>query len=67
MDGSRYPPPQMQAQKTVQQVSCHVCGFEVPLSEAMVSEAVDYVAYFCGLDCYTAWKARARAAHIPVA
>ena len=43
------------------QILCQVCQHEVPLSEAAVSEAVDYMAYFCGLDCYTAWRARANA------
>ena len=40
-------------------VSCTACAHDVPLSEAMVSEAADYVAYFCGLDCYAAWMTRA--------
>lgn len=37
-------------------VACEVCLKEVPKSEAAVSEATDYVAYFCGLDCYQKWK-----------
>jgi len=37
-------------------VSCNVCMKEVPLSEAKSAEAVDYVAHFCGLDCYNTWK-----------
>ena len=40
----------------VEKVSCDVCRREVPLSEAKTSEAVDYVAYFCGLECYAKWK-----------
>ena len=40
---------------------CAQCGKEVPLSEAKVAEAVDYVAYFCGLQCYAKWAARAEA------
>lgn len=40
----------------VEIVSCDVCRREVPLSEAKTSEAVDYVAYFCGLECYAKWK-----------
>ena len=40
-------------------VLCRVCRCEVPLSEAVVPEAVDYMAYFCGLDCYASWRARA--------
>lgn len=37
-------------------VSCSICRKEIPLSEAISAEAVDYVAYFCGLDCYNEWK-----------
>lgn len=37
-------------------VPCDVCRKEVPLSEAVIPEAVDYVAHFCGLDCYAKWK-----------
>lgn len=40
----------------LQQVACEICLKEVPQSEAMVCEATDYVAYFCGLDCYAQWK-----------
>jgi len=34
---------------------CGVCELEVPISEALIPEAVDYVVYFCGLDCYDRW------------
>lgn len=37
-------------------VSCEICLKEVPISEAKVSEAQDYVMYFCGLDCYDKWQ-----------
>ena len=40
----------------VEQVACEICLKEVPLSEATVPEATDYVAYFCGLECYDKWK-----------
>ena len=40
---------------------CSACGREVPLSEAVVPEASNYVAYFCGLDCYAQWHRRAEA------
>lgn len=40
----------------VEKISCDVCRKEIPLSEATISEAVDYVAHFCGLECYTQWK-----------
>ena len=39
-----------------QLVSCNLCLESVPLSESEVSEAEDYVAYFCGLECYEEWK-----------
>mgnify|MGYP003578089264 FL=1 len=38
------------------QVSCHTCRHEIPLSEAVVPEARDYVVHFCGLDCYERWR-----------
>jgi len=38
-----------------QLVSCEQCLKSIPLSESEVSEAEDYVAYFCGLECYQAW------------
>lgn len=37
-------------------VACDVCLREVPRSEAVVPEAADYVAYFCGLQCFQKWK-----------
>lgn len=37
-------------------VPCNVCQHEVPTSEALLAEAVDYVVYFCGLDCYERWR-----------
>lgn len=40
-------------------VTCITCQREVPLSEAVVPEAVDYMLYFCGLDCYDRWRAQA--------
>ncbi len=40
----------------VEKVSCDICRKEVPLSEAKVPEAADYVAHFCGLECYEQWQ-----------
>lgn len=37
-------------------VSCEICMKSIPQSEADCVEAEDYVAYFCGLDCYEEWK-----------
>ncbi|MFN3565060.1 MAG: DUF3330 domain-containing protein [Burkholderiaceae bacterium] len=39
-------------------VACEICLKEVPQSEAINAEAVDYVAYFCGIDCYRRWVER---------
>jgi hypothetical protein len=39
-------------------VRCDVCLKEIPVSEAKNVEATDYVAHFCGLDCYQKWKAQ---------
>lgn len=39
-------------------VPCDVCHKEIPLSEANHFEAEDYVAHFCGLECYSVWKQR---------
>lgn len=44
---------------------CAQCGKEVPLSEAKVAEAVDYVAYFCDLRCYAKWAAQAETLELP--
>ncbi len=41
-----------------EQVSCEVCLKEVPLAEAVDFEVGDYVAHFCGLECYAQWKGR---------
>ncbi|HUW26055.1 MAG TPA: DUF3330 domain-containing protein [Gallionella sp.] len=46
----------------VKKVPCQACRKEVPLSEAMIPEAVDYVAYFCGLECFAEWKHRSEQA-----
>ena len=37
-------------------VPCDVCRKEVPQSEAIIPEAADYVAHFCGLECYAQWQ-----------
>ena len=39
-----------------QLVSCEICLKSIPLSESKSAEAEDYVAYFCGLECYDLWK-----------
>jgi hypothetical protein len=42
-------------------LSCMVCQHEIPLSAAASAEATDYVAYFCGLECYEQWRNRSGA------
>lgn len=37
-------------------IPCEVCLKEIPISEAKMDEANDYVVHFCGLDCYDKWK-----------
>jgi hypothetical protein len=46
-------------------IPCDVCHKEIPLSEARRFEAEDYVANFCGLDCYAEWKQRSEAMRQP--
>jgi len=41
---------------TEEKVPCEVCFKEVPVSEAKVDEAADYVRHFCGLECFVKWK-----------
>jgi uncharacterized protein DUF3330 len=48
------------------QVPCAVCEHEVPLSEAVVREASDYMAHFCGLECYERWRKQAGAFVSPI-
>lgn len=40
----------------IQILDCSVCKTEIPGSEAISAEASDYVAYFCGLECYAEWR-----------
>ena len=44
-------------QTGVELVKCEVCLKEIPKSNAQSAEARDYVAYFCGLECYEEWEA----------
>ena len=39
-----------------EKVSCQTCLKEIPKSEAKIAEAREYVAYFCGLECYQKWQ-----------
>ena len=48
-----------------ERVFCEVCLKEVPKSEAAMAEARDYVAYFCGLECYEKWMGQRSEATAP--
>lgn len=41
---------------TVETIQCEICMIEIPVSEVMSSEALDYVMHFCGLECYDQWS-----------
>ncbi|WP_409529253.1 DUF3330 domain-containing protein [Zwartia sp.] len=42
----------------VDRVRCSICMKEIPISEAIVPEATDYLVNFCGLTCYDKWKSQ---------
>lgn len=42
--------------EAVERVICDICLKEVPITEAVVPEAEDYVVHFCGLECYEKWR-----------
>lgn len=50
----------------VERVLCKVCLTEIPITEAIIPEATDYVAHFCGLDCYEKWKNQSKKPDAPV-
>jgi hypothetical protein len=43
------------SQSAEMKVVCRICEREVPVSEAVVPEAKDYMVHFCGLECYARW------------
>lgn len=45
-----------QAFETQEKVACEVCLKEIPASSAKNEEVRDYVAHFCGIDCFAEWK-----------
>ena len=47
-------------------VACEVCLKEVPIGEAVIPEASDYFAHFCGLQCYEKWKSQGKKPKEPV-
>ena len=48
----------------LESVQCEVCLKEIPLSEATVPEATDYVVHFCGLECFEKWKGQSDASKV---
>jgi len=44
-------------------IECEVCLKEIPISEAISGEASDYMAHYCGLECYAIWKAQQQKAN----
>lgn len=42
--------------KVEEKVACEVCLKEIPKSESKNVEVSDYVAHFCGLECYEKWQ-----------
>ena len=50
--------PSEELRGTSSYASCGACEREVPVSEAVVREASDYMAHFCGLECYARWRNR---------
>ena len=41
-----------------QQLDFEICLKEIRASGVLMEEAGEYVMYFCGLDCYQAWRER---------
>lgn len=50
----------------VERVLCKICLTEIPITEAIIPEATDYVAHFCGLDCYEKWKNQSKKPEAPI-
>ena len=57
-------PTSIEVTVTATTVTCHSCGCDIPLDEAVVPEALPYVVHFCGLECYARWRAAATGAYI---
>lgn len=45
-------------------IRCEVCLKEVPRDRSLHSEVEEYVAYFCGAECYEAWNRQQAEAEI---
>ncbi len=38
-------------------IACEICLKEIPHDLAISQEGVEYVQYFCGIECYSKWDA----------
>ncbi|MDH5547670.1 MAG: DUF3330 domain-containing protein [Gammaproteobacteria bacterium] len=45
----------MEEKTTDTTLECEVCLREIPNTVANNAEADEYVAYYCGLECYSKW------------
>ena len=34
---------------------CHVCMHDIPPDEVVVPEAIDFIGYFWGMECFERW------------
>lgn len=41
------------------QLGCDYCHRQIPHSEAFHPEGEEYAMYFCGLECFQAWRRKA--------
>lgn len=46
-----------QPQEEVSQLDCELCLQEIPVSEDRSDEVREYVAHYCGIECYQRWRA----------
>lgn len=51
-------PTQARLREGYSYLACSVCRREIPASAATALEAPDYVAHFCGLDCFEQWRSQ---------
>lgn len=47
--------PETTAPEEQELISCEICLTSIPKERAHHAETDDYVAYYCGLECYDQW------------
>ena len=52
------PPGESSQTEPASHLACSVCERGIPLSTALWRESSDYVAHFCGLECYDRWRSQ---------